>query len=264
MRFFLCLCLVFASCSATEPTLGYRGGFNAVELAVTEPAKEPGKSLGGRRDDGASIEAIFGLSALLIDEGLFRGGLGPGAEIPYSELKLLAARERSDDERGEALGLGTELNLQITQSTFTRLGYWVLKEGEVGAGDGAEIGRLTFGVGYFFPLSNSTHISTSLGLEWERDRKGSVNFFSLASEGHEGLFGSKGSAFGWDLDLSLRHRLGKYLELDAGLRLETLREDSAGFFGSVRFFMTPNLAIYFDYEDVDEPTARVGISILGS
>jgi hypothetical protein len=67
-----------------------------------------------------------------------------------------------------------------------------------------------------------------------------------------------------DADLALRHRLAFWIELDAGLRAETLRKDSVGTFGNVRIFLGRNFALFAEYEAVDEPTFTVGISLLGS
>jgi hypothetical protein len=265
MRFALCCCLLSSlfACSTPSQKIGFQGGFDSVELATT--SKAPPKSSPTSSRDGVKVksltESLLGISLAALDAGIFTGGNVP--PIAYNEVRMLVARERSSDFRAEVLGLGAELSLAITPQVFTRLGFWVLEGEDLGSVDGAEVGRFTFGLGHAIPLSESTHLVGSVGFEWERDRASSVNFFSLSHSSDDGLFGSNESEFGFDADIALRHRLNSWLEIDGGIRGETQRKDSAGAFGNLRLFITPNVAVFFSYEDVDEATARLGISLIG-
>ena len=252
----LALSPLFA-CSA--PPIGFHGGFSTVELSpsIRKPA-EPAPSA-----DGTFAESLLDITLATLDSGLLADGLGPAPPLAYNEFRMALGRERSDKNPGDVYGLGAELSLKVTPAMFTRLGFWILEGEDFGSSSGAEVGRLSIGLGRIVPLSETTHLVGSLGLEWARDRKGSVNFFSLSHDGGEGLFGSDHSAFGFDADIALRHRMNSWLELAGGIRGETLRHDSMGGFGILRFFLGSNVAVYFEYEDVDEPTARLGLSLIG-
>lgn len=247
--------------ACSVPSVGSHGGFGDVQLSPT--TRTPAK-VAPSADNGESLaESLLGITLATLDSGLLEDGFGPAPPIAYNELRMAVARERSDNGRGDVIGLGAELSLKVTPDMFTRLGYWVLEGEDLGSASGAEVGRLSLGLGRIVPLTESTHLVGSLGLEWARDRKSSVNFFSLSHDGGEGLFGSDHSELGFDADLAVRHRMTDWLEIDGGIRGETLREDSVGGFGIVRFFLSSNVALYFEYEDVDEPTARLGLALLG-
>ena len=252
----LALSPLFA-CSA--PPIGFQGGFSAVELSPS--VRKPAKPI--PRPDGSSSESLLEVASATLVAGLLADGPGPALPLAYDEFRMALSRERSDGSGGEAYGLGAELSRKVTPELFTRLGFWVLESEDFGSSSNAEVGRLSLGLGHIVPLAGSTHFVASLGFEWARDRKSSVNFFSLSHDGGKGLFGSDHSVFGFDADIALRHRMNSWLELTGGIRGETLRDDSVGGFGIVRFFVSSNVALYFEYEDVDEPTAKLGLAIIG-
>jgi hypothetical protein len=262
MRLLLCLPLfaVSLACSSPSRSTVEPVGFAKAEWGV---APTPAASAADDRYNGLA-NTLLGASLALIDDGVLASGDGPAPKIGYNELRMLVSRERSDEVREEAFGLGAELSCAITSRSYARLGFWILEEESLGLGDGAEVGRLNLGAGHIFPMTEATHLVGSIGFEWERDRKSSVNFFSLSHDGEDGLFGSTGSAFGVDVDFAVRHRLASWLEIDAGVRAETLREDSVGAFGNLRLFVGSRAALFVEYEDVNEPTIRVGFSLFGN
>lgn len=261
MRHLIALAALSACSSLAEQSV-YQGSLDSIGLAV---ASSPSPESAPLKDDSHSLgRGLTELSFTMLDAGFFKGSVGPAPDIAYTEFKMLAGRERSDDIHTEAFGLGAELSIAIAPATYTRIGFWVLEEENKDKIINSEIGRLSLGVGHAVRFTESTHLTGSIGFQWERDRWSSVDFFSFAHDSKDGIFGSTKSEFGFDADLALRKRLTSWLELDAGVRIETLRESSAGAFGNVRIFLGRNAALFVEYEDVDEPTFTAGLSLLGS
>lgn len=263
MRHLVALAALSACSSLAEQSV-YQGSLDSIGLAVATSPSPVGAPL---KDDAHGLgRGLVELTVAMLDAGYFDGdgSVGPAPDIAYTEFKMLAGRERSDDLHTEAFGLGAELSIAIAPATYTRIGFWVLEEENKDKIINSEIGRLSLGVGHAVRFTESTHLTGSVGFQWERDRWSSVNFFSFAHDSNDGIFGSTESEFGFDADLALRQRLTSWLELDAGVRIETLREGSTGAFGNVRIFLGRNAALFVEYEDVDEPTFTAGLSLLGS
>jgi hypothetical protein len=191
-------------------------------------------------DVGAS--ALLEASFRAIGAGLFENSL---AETP-------------DRTSNKAYGLGVELSSMIDQGFYGDIGYWVLEESK---GEENDVGRFSLGLGYAEGLGEATAAFVRAGFEWERGRKHSANFLSLIHE-DDTLFGGDENEVGFSGELGLRHRASSHLEIVAGVRGETLRKDSVGWFAMLRGFITPNFALLVGFEDTDEETLTLGLAVV--
>lgn len=221
--------------------------------AAVEPAS-PVKPTDSETGASALVEA----SLIAIGSGLFDDSLPDPGPISFTEVRFLGGRETPDRSSNKAWGLGVELSTMIDQGFYGDIGYWVLEESK---GEENDVGRLSLGLGYAEALGDSTAVFARAGFEWERGRQSSANFLSFVYD-DETLFGGDDNEFGVTGDVGLRHRASSHLELVAGLRGETLRKDSVGWFAQVRGFLTPNFALLVGFEDTDEETITFGLAVV--
>ena len=207
-------------------------------------------------DVGAS--ALLEASFRAIGAGLFENSLADPGPISFTEVRFLGARETPDRTSNKAYGLGVELSSMIDQGFYGDIGYWVLEESK---GEENDVGRFSLGLGYAEGLGEATAAFVRAGFEWERGRKHSANFLSLIHE-DDTLFGGDENEVGFSGELGLRHRASSHLEIVAGVRGETLRKDSVGWFAMLRGFITPNFALLVGFEDTDEETLTLCLAVV--
>jgi hypothetical protein len=158
----LLLLAATASCMSTRRPLGPFAGLDSVDLASTTTLGS-----GVSTDDSLGLSrGLAELSFAALEAGFFAGGPGPAPDVAYTEARMLAGRERSEEIRTEARGLGAEFSFAMTPTVYTRVGYWVLEEEDLGPAADSEIGRLSLGLGHVVPFTESTHLAGSIGFQW--------------------------------------------------------------------------------------------------
>jgi len=209
--------------------------------------------------DGSSLSEVLAEASLVaIGSGFLGDSLGTPAPVSFNELRFLMGRESPERSVIDAYGLGVEVSAMLLDGIFADLGFWVLEED---AGKEREVGRLSLGVGYAESVGAATAAYGRVGLEWERGRKQSVDFFSLVYDDRT-LFEGGDDELGANAEIGLRHRANSLLELATGVRGETLRKDSVGWFAEARVFLGKNLALRATFEDVDEETVTLGLVVV--
>jgi len=221
----------------------------AVEVSTTSAAAADTSSLS---------EVLAEASLVAIGSGFLGDSLGTPAPVSFNELRFLMGRESPERSVIDAYGLGVEVSAMLAGGVFADLGFWVLEED---AGKEREVGRLSLGVGYAESLGEATAGYGRVGLEWERGRKQSVDFFSLVYDDRT-LFEGGDDELGANAEVGVRHRASSLLELATGVRGETLRKDSVGWFAEARVFLGKNLALRATFEDVDEETITLGLVVV--
>lgn len=258
-RFATCALVGLAACAHTPSTTpgAWRAALAAERPAV--PVNTAHAAPAAPPDDSPWVAESLLVGTLdLLSSGVFEGALGTPPTISFNEVRLMGAHEDGGRSGNEAWGLGVEMRALIHGGFFGDLGFWVLEEDE---GEEHDVGRLAIGVGYAEALGEQTAVYARTGLEWERGRATSVNFFSFAYD-DDTLFGGDDNELGVTGEVGVRHRAAKWLELGGGLRGETLRKDSGGVFAELRLFVAPNVALLATWEDVDEETLQFGLSVV--
>lgn len=233
------------------------GRDSLAELAAA-PQTAVGVATHAADDELWETGSVLAMSMDLIEAGLFEGSFSEPAPISFNEVRLLMGRIDPERSSAEAYGLGVELSAMMGGGLFGELGFWVLdQEG----GKEREVGRMSIGLGYAAALGARTAGYVRAGLDWERGRKNSVNFFSFVHD-DKTLFGGDDNELGVTGELGVRHRAAKHLEIAGGVLGETLRKDSAGWFAGVRVFLTKNTALHLRFEDTDEELVSLAFNVV--